>query len=177
MEIAGIVIKDFKIVNKYSSIVKSKTGKYFCNDFARKMHGITNEMANEKGKLPIEIMNDLKNIRDKYFNGNPMTIIAHNASFDISFVKKMFADNGSELTSVNNNNELDYNKIFSRNVIDTATMALLLRMQNKLPFDRCSLDNILSYYNIKMSNNKRHTALQDARSTASIYFNVCRLNK
>ena len=98
-----------------------------------------------------------------------MTIIAHNASFDISFVKKMFADNGSELTSTNNNNELDYNKIFSRNAIDTATMALLLRMQNKLPFDRCSLDNILSYYNIKMPINKRHTALQDAISTAKAF--------
>ncbi len=71
-----------------------------------------------------------------------MTIIAHNAGFDTGFVKKMFNDCSNEITIM-------YDDIFSRNVIDTATMALILRLQGKLPFDRCSLDNILTYYDIK----------------------------
>lgn len=172
MEVAGVVIKDFKIVKTYSSLVKSEDGSYKCNDFARKMHGISNEMCNLSGKLPIQIVKDLKAIRDEYFDGNPMTIIAHNASFDISFIKKMFVDAGCVLTSNNNDNEYDYNKIFSRNAIDTATMALLLRSQDKLPFDRCSLDNILLYYKVNIQEQARHSALGDAMMTVKAFANM-----
>lgn len=175
MEIACIVLKDNKIVKEYSSLVKSPTGKYVCNDFARKLHGITNQAIEENGKLPIDIIIDLKEIKDIYFEGEPMTIVAHNAAFDISFVKKMFADNGQELLSISTDNELDYNNIFSRNAIDTATMALLLRLQNKLPFDRCSLDNILKCYNIETDKNARHSALYDARQTAQAF--LCMFNE
>ena len=169
MEIACIVLKNNKIVKKYTSLLKSNNGKYVCNDFARKMHGITDEELNMFGKFPIDIIKDLKEIQKTYFNNEPMTIVAHNASFDIPFVKKMFSENVGTLTSTVNNNELDYNNMFSRNVIDTATMALILRLQNKLPFDRCSLDNILTFYNIKQKVNLRHTALFDATQTAKAF--------
>lgn len=169
MEIAGVIIKDWKIVKKYSAIVKSPDGKYLCNDFARKMHGITDEIANAKGKLPKEIIKDLKDIRDEYFGGEPMTIIAHNAAFDVSFVKKMFVDAGNVLSSTNTVNEYNYDKIFSRNAIDTATMALILSVQGRLPFERCSLDNILKFYNIPVPENLRHTAFGDAKQTAQAF--------
>lgn len=169
MEIAGIVLKNGKVVCKYSSLVKSPTGEYFCNDFARRLHGIQNEQIEQYGKLPTEIISDLKNIKDKFFNGEPMTIVAHNAAFDISFVKHMFAQNGQELSSLPNGSELNYDKIFSRNAIDTATMALVLRLQNKLPFDRCSLDNILKFYNLNDNQSSRHSALSDAEQTAKAF--------
>ena len=169
MEIACIVLKDFKIVYKYNAFVKSKNGKYVCNDFARKLHKITNEMLEENGKYPIEIMQELKNIKDKYFNGEPMTIVAHNSQFDISFLKQMFKNGGEILSSTLTNSELDFNKIFARNCIDTATMALILRLQKKLPFDRCSLDNILNFYNITSTEPKRHSALFDCTQTAKAF--------
>ena len=175
MEIACIVLKDNKIVKEYSAFVKSPTGKYVCNDFARKLHGITNEIIEKNGKLPIDIIIDLKEIKDIYFDGEPMTIVAHNAAFDISFVKKMFSDNGQDLLSISTQNELDYNNIFSRNSIDTATMALVLRLQNKLPFDRCSLDNILKYYQIPIDKIERHSAIYDARQTAKAF--ICMFNE
>lgn len=175
MEIACIVLKDNKVVKEYSSLVKSPNGKYVCNDFARKLHGISNEQIEENGKLPIDIIIDLKEIKDIYFDGEPMTIVAHNAAFDISFVKKMFADNGQDLFSISTNNEFDYNNIFSRNAIDTATMALVLRLQNKLPFDRCSLDNILKFYQIQVDKNARHTALYDAKQTTQAF--LCMFNE
>ena len=169
MEIAGVILKEGKKVYEYSSIVKSPDGNYNCNEFARKMHGITDEMANTQGKYPIQIMNDLKKIRDTFFNGSPMTIVAHNAFFDISFVKKMFIDNGSKLSSVESQDDYNYDKIFSRNAIDTATMALILRLQGKLPFDRCSLDNILKFYEIEIPKGDRHSALADATQTAAAF--------
>jgi len=166
MEIGCVVLKDFEIVHKYSSLVKSSTGKYLCNDFARKLHQISDEEIELNGKYPIEIIQDLKSIQETYFDNEPMTIIAHNAAFDISFVKKMFADSGKELSSMPSVDELSYDNIFSRNVIDTATMALVLRLQDKLPFDRCSLDNILKFYNVENSLEEKHTALYDAEQTA-----------
>lgn len=174
MEIAGIVLKSGKVVAKYTSLVKSPTGEYSCNEFARRLHGIQDKQIEQEGKLPIEIIKDLKNIRDLYFAGEPMTIVAHNAAFDISFVKHMFVQNGQELNSLPDSNEFSYDKIFSRNAIDTATMALVLRMQNKLPFDRCSLDNILKYYQIDINQGKRHSALSDAEQTAIAF--LCMFN-
>jgi len=169
MEIACVVLKDFKVVYKYTTFVKSTNGKYVCNDFARKLHKITDLMIEENGKYPIEIVRELKNIKDIYFNGEPMTIVAHNSQFDISFLKQMFKDAGETLSSTITNSELDFNKIFARNSIDTATMALVLRLQNKLPFDRCSLDNILNFYNITSAEPKRHSALFDCMQTAKAF--------
>ncbi|MDD4110230.1 MAG: hypothetical protein PHS54_01605 [Clostridia bacterium] len=48
-------------------------------------------------------------------------------------------------------------------------MALILRLQNKLPFDRCSLDNILKVYNIEIANKERHSALADCEHTAKAF--------
>lgn len=169
MQIAGVVLQNGKPVYQYQSLVKSKDGTYMCNDFARRMHGITDEEINKYGKYPEEIVYDLKLIKDNIFDGEPMTIVAHNAAFDISFVKKMFVDAGIELSSTTSANPFEYNNIFSRNAIDTATMALILRLQGKLDFDRCSLDNILKYYNISSPDVERHTALGDAKQTAKAF--------
>ena len=169
MEVAGIVLKNWKVVYKYTTLVKSPKGIYNCNEFARSLHGIEDEQIENEGKLPIEIITDFKKIRDTYFDGEPMTIVAHNASFDISFIKHMFAENGQELNSLPDNNEYAYDKIFSRNTIDTATMALILRLQNKLSFDRCSLDNILKFYGIEDKQLKRHSALSDAKQTVKAF--------
>ncbi len=169
MQIAGVILKDGKVVGEYESLVKSKDGKYLCNEFARKMHGITDQEINQKGKYPQEIIRDLKHIQNKFFDSEPMTIVAHNAAFDIAFLKKMFVDAGLDMQSLISNNPYDYNNMFSRNAIDTATMALILRLQNKLDFDRCSLDNILKYYNLVTSSEQRHSAIGDARQTAKAF--------
>ena len=169
MQIAGVVLQNGKLVYQYQSLVKSKDGKYLCNDFARRMHGITDEEINKYGKYPEEIVYDLKLIKDNLFDGEPMTIVAHNAAFDIAFVKKMFVDAGIELSSSLSDNPYEYSNIFSRNAIDTATMALILRLQGKLNFDRCSLDNILKFYNISLTDANRHSALGDARQTAKAF--------
>ena len=169
IEIACIVLKNEKVVYKYSSFVKSESGKYQCNDFARSLHNITDDMIEKDGKLPKDIILDLIKIREDFFNGNPMTVVAHNPQFDLSFVKQMFKNAGENLSSTITESKFDYNKIFSRNSIDTATMALILRLQNKLPFDRCSLDNILNFYNITSKNPKRHSELFDCSQTAKAF--------
>ena len=169
MQIAGVVLHDGEVAYEYQSLVKSHDGVYKCNDFARKLHGITDEEIEAKGKYPEEIIYDLKLIQENLFDGEPMTIIAHNAAFDISFLKQMFVDAGLEMQSTISNNPFDYNNMFSRNAIDTATMALVLRLQGRLDFDRCSLDNILKFYNIGIDNNVRHSAIYDARQTAKAF--------
>ncbi|MBQ3494027.1 MAG: 3'-5' exonuclease [Clostridia bacterium] len=165
MEVACVVIKNEKIVHKYSSYVKSYNGTYTCTDFARKMHGITDEMLEKQGKYPHNIIIDLQEIRDVYFDGEPIIVVAHNSAFDISFVKKMFLDAEKNMGNMN----ISYNDVFSRNAIDTASLALVLKMQNKLPFERCSLDNILKFYKVEMPEGKRHTALADAEQTAKAF--------
>lgn len=164
MEIGGVVLRDGEIIDTYSSLIKSPNEKYNCSDFARKLHGISDEAANKYGKLPNLIIQDLVKIRNLHFNGSPMTIVAHNAAFDIGFVKKMFADYANETENFDN--------VFARNSIDTATMALILRLQDKLPFDRCSLDNILQFYDIKTDKGTRHSALNDCFQTTKAFLRM-----
>ena len=166
MQIAGVILKNGEVVYEYQSLVKSKDGKYMCNDFARRLHGITDEEINENDKLPQEIIGDFKQIQDTFFDGEPMTIIAHNPAFDIAFLKQMFVDAGIDIQSTISNSPYEYSNLFSRNVIDTATMALILRLQNKIDFDRCSLDNIIKFYEIPNNAQQRHSALYDAEQTA-----------
>lgn len=161
MEVAGVVIQNGRVVAKYSSLVKPNDGKVVCNDFARKIHQISDEMVLTKGKSPAQIANDLAQISNKYFDGKPMIICGHNVHFDVNFVKKMFKNANVE--------NLSYDKVFSRNVLDTATMALILKTANRLPFERTSLDNILKFYNINAPEKERHTALGDALMTAKAF--------
>lgn len=169
MEIAGVIVKGDKIIYEYSTLVKSRNGKYSCGEYARKLHGISDTDCEEQGKYPHEIIKNLLEIKRIFFGDSPMTIVAHNTAFDISFVKEMF---NKEFGSLRNKpiyeklKSIDYDALFARNAIDTATMALILRSFNKLPFDRCSLDNILKFYNLEVPQEKRHTALGDARQTA-----------
>lgn len=169
MEIAGVIVKGDKIIYEYSTLVKSSNGKYNCGEYARKLHGISDTDCEEQGKYPHEIIKNLLEIKRIFFGDSPMTIVAHNTAFDISFVKEMF---NKEFGAIRNKpiyeklKSVDYDALFARNAIDTATMALILRSFNKLPFDRCSLDNILKFYNLEVPQEKRHTALGDARQTA-----------
>ena len=169
MQVACVILKNGEPVCEYQSLVKSKDGKYLCGEFARKLHGITDEAINKYGKYPEEIIKDLKYIQENLFDGEPMTIVAHNAAFDISFLKKMFVDAGLEMQSQISQNPYDYNNMFSRNAIDTATMALILRLQGKLNFDRCSLDNIIKFYKIPTDSDQRHSALYDAEQAAAAF--------
>lgn len=102
IELAGIKIKDNKIIEEYSSLINPEIE---ISDFITKLTGITNDMVEQ---API-IENELKHFLD--FIGNNL-VIGHNVNFDINFIY--------------DNNFKYYHSIFDNNYLDT------LRMSKKL---------------------------------------------
>lgn len=161
----GLVVIDENnnVLFEYESLIKSVDGTYHIHPLAYEMHKITPQMCDEKGKLPKEIIADMAKIRDTFFDGKPITIIAHNSAFDLGFVKKMFKENSTE-------KEYAYNKVISRNALDTASMTLQLMRMGVLKLEgRPSLDALIEHYNVKQNSEKRHGALFDAQQTRLVF--------
>ncbi|WP_054960885.1 exonuclease domain-containing protein, partial [Bacteroides thetaiotaomicron] len=78
-QIGIVVVKEGAIVEKISKLIQPPNNSY--KDNFVKVHGITPDLTKDSPTFDI-IWNDIK----KYFEGN--FVIAHNASFDLSVLKK-----------------------------------------------------------------------------------------
>ncbi len=81
----------------------------------------------------------------------------HNVSFDVLFLKRLY-----RLA------RRDYKPTFSHRLIDTASVIQLLILAGRLPLERASSDQAFEYFGISVPEGQRHTALGDARATASL---------
>ncbi len=114
---------------------------------AIKVHGLTREFLQAYPTFPDKI----KDLSE--FIGNA-PIVAHNATFDISFL----------------NHELMLMKqppVKPKRVIDTLALA-----RRKYPGERCTLDALLKRLDIQMTRGT-HGALLDARLLALVYPKLC----
>ena len=107
IELAGIKIKDNKVIKEYSSLINPEIE---ISSFITELTGIDNCMIN---KAPT-IENELKKFID--FVGNDL-VVGHNVNFDINFIY----DNSLKY----------YNNIFENNYLDTLRMSRkLLSLEN-----------------------------------------------
>ena len=126
IELAGLKIKDNKIIEEYSSLINPEIE---ISDFITELTGIDNCMVN---KAPT-IKNELKKFID--FVGNNL-IIGHNVNFDINFIY--------------DNNLKCYNNLFENNYLDT------LRMSRKiLSLENHKLKTLAETFNIDYKNAHR----------------------
>lgn len=141
-EIAAYKIKDGKICDTYTDLINPNI---VISDKISEITGITNEMLENAGKI--------EKVMDKFlaFCGNSI-IVAHNAEFDISFLKKSAIDCGREFDPVS---------------IDTLALSrtLLPELVNYKLTTICEALNI--------DNPACHRAGNDARATAEIFLILC----
>lgn len=91
-------------------------------------------------------------------------LVGHNISFDVGFVRRLFL-----LANV------DFESCFSHRTLDTASILRFLVLADKLSLKRVGLSEALAYFGITVPQDKRHTALGDAKATAQLLNELLRI--
>jgi DNA polymerase III epsilon subunit-like protein len=90
-------------------------------------------------------------------HGEKITLVGHNVTFDIGFLRRFFR--------LGNMRFEDY---FSHRTVDTATILKFLMLAGRVNLDSPSSTAAFNYFGVKISQRQRHTALADARATAEL---------
>ena len=135
-EIGAVRLRNGKIIDEFSTLVNPERN---ISEKITQTTGITNEMVADKPKMPQALKAFKEYIGDAH-------LAAHNAPFDMGFIKKHGGDNGIEFDNI---------------CLDTVTL-----FRKGLPGHRSySLGKIAADLGIEF---KHHRALDDAKCTAQI---------
>lgn len=137
IEIGAVKIKDGEIIDRFSEFVnpeKMIPAKII------ELTGITDDMVKDSKTIDVVLPKFME------FVGNS-TMVAHNAPFDISFIKKNLKDLGEG---------------FNNQVMDTVPLARFLYPELK----RVKLNTVAKYLGVSLENH--HRAVDDAKATADI---------
>ncbi|AMD94705.1 PolC-type DNA polymerase III [Leptotrichia sp. oral taxon 847] len=138
IEIGAVKMKGKKIIGEFSEFVNPKIP---IPEEIVKLTSITDEMVKDAP--------DIKTILPKFleFCGDS-TVVAHNAKFDVGFIKQKSSDQNLE---------------FSPSVVDTLPLARALLTKEQ----RFGLANLTKYFGITLESH--HRAIDDARATAEVF--------
>lgn len=144
IEIGAVAIQDKGVAEEFHSLINP--GRPI-PEAVQKIHGITNEMLAGKPRSQ-----EVLPLFHKFIGRSPL--IAHNARFDVNFLKFEFQRLGLKLT----------NRYL-------CTLEISRKLHPKLPNHR--LETVYSYLFGSMKNDiRRHRALDDARLTARIWLEL-----
>lgn len=137
-EIGAVKIEDFKVVDKFSELINPQ------RDISYKIQeltGITNDMVKDKPTIEEVLPKFLEFIGDS-------VLVAHNADFDMSFIKEKCKQQNLEFTNKS---------------VDTLTLARVLLPDLK----RHRLNVVAKALGVPLLNH--HRAVDDAQATALIF--------
>lgn len=137
-EIGAVKIKDGKIIDEYNQLINPQTS---IPEKIVKLTGITDEMVKDKPTID-EILPDFL----KFIKGS--VLVAHNASFDVGFIRHNLSNNGLNLENP---------------VLDTLELVRVLFPNLKSH----KLNIVAKHLNVSLENH--HRAVDDATATANIF--------
>ena len=137
IEIGAVKIKNGEIIDRFSEFVNPER---MIPAEIIDLTGITDDMVKDAEKIEIILPKFME------FTGDA-TMVAHNAAFDISFIKKNLKDLG---------------KTFKNQVMDTVPLARFLYPELK----RVKLNTVAKHLGVSLENH--HRAVDDAKATADI---------
>lgn len=137
IEIGAVKIKNGEIIDRFSEFVNPER---MIPAEIIDLTGITDDMVKDAEKIETILPKFME------FTGDA-TMVAHNAAFDISFIKKNLKDLG---------------KTFKNQVMDTVPLARFLYPELK----RVKLNTVAKHLGVSLENH--HRAVDDAKATADI---------
>lgn len=137
IEIGAVKIKEGKIIDRFSEFVNPKI---HIPDRITELTSIEDEMVEDKETIEVLLPKFMEFTKDT-------VLVAHNASFDISFIKK---------------NCRDLNLEFNNSFMDTVTLSRYLFPSLK----RYKLNTVAKHLGVSLENH--HRAVDDAKATADI---------
>lgn len=160
VEICMILFCNKKLDKFYHKIIKVD----FTIDNSE-IHGITNDISNDKGVLIHEIYNDIFNLLEK-----SAIIIAHNATFDLSCIF-------SELYRINK--DVDIMNIIKSKLFICTMMSSINICKIYSPFSKDykypKLDELYHYF-FNSERKNTHTAKADTVDLVKCYNELCKLD-
>lgn len=163
LSVGALVFHQGAIEDRFYSIIDEgdpSRGGGKIDDAALKVNGFTHKRIQEEGRSPIEVVNLIEALMQKHDMRGRITIVAHNAAFDMGFMKRLWARAGK-----------DFNKQFSYRALCTQTGALLLEQAGRLqlPGGSASLDSLTKLWGIDLDRGDgTHNALDDAVACALV---------
>lgn len=140
-EIGALKIKDGKIIEEFSQLINPQKK---ISQFITDLTGITNEMVEDKPLIG-QVIEDFKD-----FIGNSI-LVAHNASFDVGFIREKMKKN-----NINLNNP----------ILDTLELSRAVFPQMKSH----KLNILAKFLGVNLENH--HRALDDARATSEVLLKI-----
>lgn len=157
LSIAALVYHDGAIEDEFYTLVNE--GNVVADEAALKINGLTLDEIEREGQSVGQVVGALENMLDKHGMHKGVTIVAHNAPFDVGFIKRLYQLAGR-----------DYSKRFSYRALCTVTAASILDLAGRieLPGGSASLDNLNKYFNLQLDRSSgTHDALDDVRACAA----------
>lgn len=120
------------------------------------------DLATHTGYTPAEAVAIIKEFMAKHFV-KPAQVCGHNVTFDVGFMKALFASVGE-----------DYDKIFSYRLLDTSAVARFLVFAGIIP-PRGSLGDLAKHFKVPHEPNELHDALVDCRVTYLLLLEMAKM--
>lgn len=157
LSIAVLIWNNGAIEDEYYTLINE--GEIVADEEALKVNGLDLDVVRTEGVSSIQAANSIIALLQKHDMRKMVRICAHNAPFDIAYMKRLWANAGK-----------DYRKTFSHQSLCTQTAALLLEQAGRitLPGNSAGLDNLVKLWGIKLDREGGHNALNDAHACAEV---------
>lgn len=155
LSIGAVVWEDGNLLGEVEVLVAERP--IHADPAAMKVNRIDPKRHAEIGLAPPQAIAVLDAFFLKYFPEGKISLAGHNVGFDIGFLQRLYRLAG-----------IDYEQRFSHRSIDTSSIMTFLRLAEILPIPSTSLDSGLKYFRIGVKDGERHSALADARGTATL---------
>lgn len=149
LQVALVVFEDGKEIDHLKVNVVHDV--YHTTEKAMEINGI--DLETHVGYYPDDVAEQVISFMGKHFGTTPAQVCGHNVTFDVGFVKELFAYAN-----------LDYDKVFSYRLLDTSAVARFLIFTGMVP-SRGSLGDLAKFFNLDFVPNELHDALVDCRVT------------
>jgi ribonuclease T len=156
LEISGILWKPGEIIKPVFDCY-IKEDNIVTVPRAMEINQIDLNKVREVGKSPKQAIKYIKNRLDDVLGANrrPVKILAHNASFDYAFLKRLYNLAGEKT-----------HKDFYSRTIDSASILEFLMIVDHIKGNRASADVLFESTNNQIKDDERHRSYYDALATA-----------
>jgi len=151
VSIAALVYHEGAVIDQLHEVINEGPG-VLQDPEAQAIHGIDAS----RGKSPLQVVMAIEAMLQKHDMRSRVTICAHNAAFDVGFMKRLWFHAGK-----------NFEKTFDYRHLCTQTGALLLEQAGRLtlPGGSASLSTLTKMWNIPIH---EHDALSDALATVAV---------
>ena len=156
LEISGILWKPGKVIQPvFDCYIKEENITTVPR--AMEINQINLDKVEKHGRTPKEAINYIRNRLDDVLgiDRRPVKILAHNASFDYSFLRRLYELAGEKI----------YKDFYGRTV-DSASILEFLMLADHIKGNRASADVLFESTNNQIKDNERHRSYYDALATA-----------